>query len=836
LWSSALTAAVLGTLCFLTGEMCVADNPGVRVTMGGHMRAVSGRWALLKAVVRNSNDVDAESVAIVIPQNGADLQFAARVVTPANTMREFQWPVWIPVQNGPSLELDYIVMDGSEEEGVIQRRFGEEAIRSFGVPNPAHASPQSGGFGGWLTVRGETRHDNEMIAHFLATNRIEMGLGSMIREFAPEVIDGYPEGLDSLDQLVISTSELTSIPEACEAVGLWIQRGGQAVVMVDQTGTEVVSALLGDGFPLSLIDTTTTNSIDLVSHLKNSGPADDAAAETLQRTFDEPVTLVRAIVESGTTLWSADGWPVAVELPLGKGRVFLTFLSAEAFLIPGDSESQSYSVAANGHYIRESVFGPAPQDPLVEESVLVEAGVSRIGYEVPTRSLAAVITLGFSCVLLVGGVLAVRRFQAESLIWVVPLLALLASVPAAIKGIASRNVAPATTITQDIVEVAPGQTSLAITGLSTFYQPEPQSVDIRLSQYSILGVGTHQSSVSERMVWSDRGEGVWKNPEQPAGILHYPVRSVLQLNEPSRALATFDENGLTGTLTNSDQFQPEDCIVAGLSPDYMSAAFAAGDSFRATADDMLPHGVFSQESLLSDEEVRRGNVYNSLFRLRSNSPAFPQTPSLLFWSSHLKASAIESEQSARQESSVLLIQPIQLTAPAANTAFVIPATFLPYQAVQDAEGGVSAAYGNRRRVWQRRKSAGTTLLEFTVPKVCQPFVGESVSVDLRISAGSREVSLLGGPRDNLQKFESLESPVGLFHVDYPAELLQATAETGKIYLQIEIGDVSIADEGDVTQKERDDFWEVDRVMMTARGTRVPERSNSLSSPNARTTE
>ena len=325
--------------------------------------------------------------------------------------------------------------------------------RGFAVVNPEARNGQTVGYRGLLTSFDESRRDLRGLEAVIDILRDEAHFEKMGITFTASDLDGYPEALECLEQLLITSQRLHHFPEACDAIRVWIQRGGRMWLFLDQTGMETAHALLGDALPLTRIDETSSNVMKLEIEPAASGQSSSEGA--LIREFAEPVRLVRVIADGGRTLWSVDGWPAVVELPFGNGTVFVTTISPEVFAQIDDNR-MSFPCArqiANG-MIRVSEK-PSP----VSEERLGFAAAGSIGYEVPSRLFAAAVMLAFVASLLTTGIVLLRKDRTAWLLWGIPLLAFVCAVPAVWVGGRSRSVAPPTAIHQRVAAVVAGQTN-----------------------------------------------------------------------------------------------------------------------------------------------------------------------------------------------------------------------------------------------------------------------------------------------------------------------------------------------------------------------------------------
>lgn len=811
---------------FICGPVCcavflcvsgasVADDIGIRIGPGGAERMVRGKWGIVKALLSNKSDLDKEVLAVVIPEYGNGMQYSRRVIIPSKTHRICQWPVLIPEHETSVFNFEYLLFDDAEGEGPVKREFGEQITRDFSVINPETRTQKRVGYRGLLVSDHETERDRYYMNALADTLRIEAGYERMGLTLRPDHIDGYPESLESMEQLLISSRTLHHYPDVCDAVRVWTQRGGRTWLLLDQTGMDTVHALLGDALSLTRIDETSMNSVKLEINPEES--LQRHRQREVVREFDEPVRLVRVVVEGGSTIWSIDGWPAVIELQMGLGKVIVTTISPEVFVqIKGGRKTLPCA-----NHIAAALFQNMKTEPRISDEKLGLAAAGYIGYSVPSRGFAGIVMLGFAGLLSVAGFLLLSRDQAASMLWTIPLLALLCAAPAAWIGSRSRSVAPPTAVQQQLIHHVKGQSTLAADGLTSIFQPSPAELSIRMKDFSLLIPSDLTSEVSDRrIVWTDRGEAEWFNLSQPAGVRNYKTRTLRRLERPGKINATFDGNGLTGLIDLSDDIVPTDAILAGTSADRMLAHVENDGTFRVGPEDLLASTEYVSGTILSDVQKRHASIYAGLFSIEKQDVAYPSELTLLYWTRQLKPPITVGDESTRQEGSVLITQPIRLQPPPVNEQITIPTTLLPYRVVIDERGGMSGAYSNRNRTWQQREQAGRPLLEFRIPDVCQPFHASGATLDIRISAGSRQVSVFLGSQQDPKLLETLSSPAGLVTLDVPAEHLNPAVAGGSVFVRMEIGEADLGEDATATVSERDDYWSIDRVLLTLRGART----------------
>ncbi|MCA9050954.1 MAG: hypothetical protein KDA89_19590, partial [Planctomycetaceae bacterium] len=790
------------------------DQIHISVAAGGPNRYMRNRWGLVQGTFRNKSDTEQEVLAVVIPKNSGGIQYARRVRVPPNSRRTCQWPVLVPDVPARTFDFEYLTFRDSDGTGAVDRALGEEVVRSFTVLNPETRNVETSGYRGLIVSGDESEHDRSYLEILLDTLRAEVRSDPMALTIDAETLDGYPEALECLDQLVITSRNLHERSDACDAIRVWTQRGGRTWLCVDQTGSDTVRALLGDALPLTIVDETTLNHVEM--KIAPSAP-ERHTERSVTRDFPNPVRLVRAIAERGETHWTVDDWPIVVELPFGNGTFLLTFMSPEVYVqVEGGRRTLPCAVQ-----ISECLFRSSGGDSLIQQTVLADAAASQIGYSVPSRSFAAVVMLSFVVLMTVAGLRLYRQDAATRLSWIIPALSVLCAVPAVWSGHRSRNVAPSTAVDQLVMTSVDGQTVLAADGLTSVYQPAPTSLSVQMNDYAIMMPDTTADSGEgiRRIVWTDLGQSRWENLSQDAGIRNFQVRSLTRLETPEAVKAVLTERGLTGQLTGTDPRGISDPLLAGEAPDRAAVILHPDGSFTSSQKDVLAPNEFVTGTILSDAQKRHSRVYEELFRTKGRDYMFPDRPALMFWTASPSGSVGIGESQTQRIGTSLVIRNIELTPPAADTPITIPATLLPLKSVRNADGGVGLAFSNRHREWLQQEAASTTLLEVRLPEVCLPFDADAGEITLRISAGSRKVRLLCGRRTAPTEVATLDSPAGLFTLPLTSEHLTGLSEDGLLYILLEVGAAEVEEEEEMGVRE--DHWRVERLLVSLHGQRRP---------------
>lgn len=784
-----------------------------RVTSGGFERYKGKRWGLLRGHFENKTD-EVETVTSLAHQvGGKQHQYGRRIVLPPQSIRTSQWPMYVNSADGRAFEFEYMSVAGDAGRETINRRSHGEMLDSFVISAIGQENGQS--VGSCMTVFSDDSSSREVTFSddLLSSLRRAAQQPPKLIAVIEDEIGIHPEALNTVDQMIICSSQLHRYPDACRAIRHWVERGGRVIISINAMGEDSAKAVLGDALPFTVVDSTSLMDLEFKHHVDTGGLRKEADL-SYSRSFPEPVPMTRIILQKGATIWSANGWPMLVEQEVGRGRVYLSTASAEVYM----EGLQSHIPAPTTAQILEDAFMTELPPPLLAQQDMAEIAHSEIGYEIPRRSFPLMVLSAFLLLLALLGWWMIRRDRHSWLTVAAPLLAVCAAVPGLALGLAVRTAAPPTLLETRVVHAAGGQTALVADGVATVYQPEANDIGLTMTNSAtIRNFDDTPADTRHRFVWTDVGTHEWSDFHQPAGISDYELNSTVQLPSPLTIKGRLDADGLQLEISNADILKPEDAILASRSPDIM-AVRQDGAVWRSGVADILLQGEISNETLLTELQVQRKKLYRTIFNHADRLKAFPNELSVLFWTRQLPSS-INTTSELRRQSSTLMVVPVDLSPPDVGQRVVLPPVLLPYSTIANESGGVSSAFFNRRRNWIEVSKGVSTVLKFALPEACHPFQFESANVSLRIRAGSREVSVFSGSPGDWTELDSLTSPVGTFDFDLPVSALNDASRTA-IYLKIDVGDSKLDEDEDPTKfGDQDNYWKIERVLMSATGSR-----------------
>ncbi len=797
------------------------EPAGVRafVHTGGIGRYLEGRWGVVKATITNEAEGPEQTNVIVTPPGSTGVQYSRRITVPGKSSIESTWPVFVPDAGKTDGMFQYISAP-DEEKGVVRRLQHEEMVATFG----GIIQPASPGFTGWLSNPDAEHLQTTAISDFLRAMRFESAArDTTLISVIVEELNGNAECLDPLNQLAVSSRELGNYPNVCDSIRLWMQRGGRLLIMLDQTGPEAAELLLGDALPVTVVGEASTNKV--VLNLNPEYRTDSFRVREVTREFDEPIHYLRVVADAGEAIWTVDGWPVAIRIPYGEGFAVVTTIAPEVFfqgrMRNSDAEAAHEPIASMRRF-HETLF-IQPESRLLKQEHVIQQAAAQIGYQIPSRTFATLLTVGFPVLLLVTGLFLWKRQKGEWLIWVLPLISIAVSIPAVTQAMSIRSVAPETVIQTQMVQAVPGQTRLVADGFATTYMPDADLLKISAREGAIVNLAVDPANMAyRRLVWQGNDHNEWLNVRQSAGISSFAIRNSREFSSPLRAVGTFDEQGLKGRLVAADLSNLRDAILAGRTPDRMSVQLTGDGEFRCDATAVLTPDQFFTSSLLDDQQRQHALVYADLFKTNRGLEAFPEQPSILYWADATGSPIEVGSEGSRRLESLLVVQPLEIEAPDEGASITIPPALLPFRTLADDTGSFSSIYDSSRRFWDLsgRETAGKIRAQFEIPSVCLPFEPTKATLQLKIRAGSRKVRVLCGNPEQLTLVQELSSPVNVFDFVLPTEQIKASARDGKVIVQVEVSELIATAQPGEAIGEQDDSWVVERLLLTLSGSKT----------------
>lgn len=778
-----------------------------------------GRWGAAAVQLVNPADSPVEVLSVLNFKENSNIQFGRRVSIPARARRLTWFPIRVP-ESAPAnknvWEVQSFLFDvTTPSETPIPAKFGQMQIENILPLDRGQA----------LTGLIVDDEHEDTLRELIWAVRLARNYRKTFSIINVRRLPQTVECLDAMDQLVIATDHVFKDAAACTAIRQWLHRGGQLWVLLDLVDPELISRLAGDACQVSVVDRIDYTRLQFHSHdTRGKRPSGE------ERRFEHPVAMVRAVFSGFRASHTVDDWPAAAWTKVGRGNLLVTTVGSRAWLrglaggeqLPvkvGDANEGVFVVATDP--LQDIAFEflaerePPPLEPGDFEKVVLE----QIGYRIAGRGRVGILLGAFSVGLAAIGVFLSRRGSLEHLGWLSPLVVVLTSVSLLAVGRASRESVPKTIAVTQFAETSSFTDEIQVTGLAAAYSPDKSFDSLVGSHGGRLNpkLDVHGGTVI-RMISTDRDKWELHNLVSPAGQQLVPFSNSYRVSHPVTATATFGPVGLYGVIAAGPFEQSADAILALPSGHNMAVQLAERGQFSSGVNDVLAPGQFLSESLLSDEQRRRKEIYQMLFETDDDRP-YPGKPTLLMWAQPLDL-GFGILEGVEQTGSALVSITLDLTPPAPGTQVVIPAPLVSYRAV-GAETAV--AYDYRRRKWSGPFDKGLdTVLRFRIPKQVLPIQLDRVILTIDIKAPSRELQILGQLNGEFVILESRGSPLGKLEFEIDREDVLQINSDGELTLGVNVGDARDGESNRLLDPSEAQTWTIEDLQLELAGKTVAQ--------------
>ncbi len=760
---------------------------------------VPGQWGEFHVRLENGENAPRDLLCTSYFEGQPTLQFGRQVWVPPRSRLSIAHPVRLPPANqieGNRAVVHSLVIEGSSANEVLlksdsgQLRHDRSLLVS---PGDRHSAV----IAGW-NADGAVSQD---VFDLLIASRVNQGLDENVTVIAGHFLPTDETSLSYLDHIVIAEQRLADDLAALSAVRRWLHAGGRLWIMLDRTDPVILERLFGDEFRGYVVDRVglTSVRIDVVaSHLvPDAGPREPVHYET-------PVELARIVASGMEVRNTVNGWPAALSMDYGQGRVLITTLGPRGWMksavSAADGTSETPPAEPNSEF---TVLSPmeelaayvlAKRDPVpILPDDLESIAQEYVAYDVPTFGLIAGTMGGFLALLAAIGVWLWKRERLEYFGWSGSLLAVLFGALLIGRGLTNRYGIPPTAASEQLAQAISGTDDVRTYGVTAVYRTEGSASPIRTSQGGELWpdmTGTEGST--RRMVTTDLDAFHWEGLPQPAGLRVYPHATSRSFSDRIAARVTIDDRGVVGRFSGLSS-AGEDAILA-TREGRVDVTLESDGRFRADADDVLEPDQYLDAAFLGDVQDRRRRILQKLFENRSWTNTLEQ-PLVMTWVDDWDPGFDFGEGLSRQGDTLLAV-PLEISRPPTGTSMVIPAPLLSFSSCPPPDGSTSSGFwDDASREWQERSRPSTTWLSFQVPRGLLPSRATKARVDVDVSGLMGRLEILGARNGEVVSLQSVTDPVGTlsFEIDDPDVL--TISDDGGLILGIRAG-VPTQTEGD----------------------------------------
>lgn len=756
---------------------------------------VPGRWSQLPFQVTNNRETTFVGLCSISMGGQQSLRFARRVVVPARATITSWQPVLIPSDVAPTVgqqkiqEVEFraalFETTGAGDQligdsnGRLQIQDDVWLARPGPVTGLVDAPPVAPSTDYFQAI---TPYDS------VVTPRVQGNLLHNLVTFRDTLLPGGEESLDGYDHLIIADDSPLQSPSRLDAVRRWLFGGGHLWVMLNQVNPSVLSSILGDTYNATIIDRVGLTHFDL-----QAGPGRPPIGEQ-PFDLDYPVELIRMLVEDVDVEITVDGWPAAYSRACGDGRLFVTTLGLDAWVRPRTREDVPPAAGWNWQTAfvpRESlmewtrpIFEPRARSKL-DPKVLEAQARESIGYSIPSRTLVVGILGAFAVALMIAGWWLLRTGEAQRLALIGPAVAISVSLLLMGVGRLHRSMPSMTAISQ-YVQPIPGTNDVRAFGSTAMLISEPEALELSgTSGGWLMPEMSGQEATTRRLVWSGIDCWTWENVNPPAGVQTASFYSAGHSDSQTFATATYDADGVSGSLHLPEALTPSDAIL--VTPQGRMAVTLREDrTFHAMSTDVLAPGEFLSASVLSDQQADRLKVLAALLEDQADQQALVSRPMLYFWTPPWDL-GVHYPPSEMQTGAALVAMPLAIERPPAGQ-FVIPSPFLPYREIQGADGKLpQGVYDVRDRQWQELSRPSATTLRFQLPDGLTPLSLNRATLTVRVTGPMKQLVVSGVNKGRHTPIETWSDPAGMLTTSWQDPEYLQLDEAGGLHLHIAIG-------------------------------------------------
>ena len=235
-------------------------------------------------------------------------------------------------------------------------------------------------------------------------------------------------------------------------------------------------------------------------------------------------------------------------------------------------------------------------------------------------------------------------------------------------------------------------------GLAAFYHHRTVGLPLGVRGGLVEPVSHAQSAgTTKRLVWDDNGWSQWQNLSLRSGsvqLARFDKTTVLPATVSARG--HFGPDGFQGRLTPGPLDRIADAVVAVPPAPALAVSMDDDGNFLSGVDQVLPPGEYLANALLSDEQRRRQQVFRGLLD-PADRIAYPNTPTLFFWSEPLEL-GLQFPREMRQSHSAVVGVPLLIEQSLPGTQFVVPSSFIRVESVLGRQGRSRRLQAAHRRV------------------------------------------------------------------------------------------------------------------------------------------
>lgn len=766
----------------------------VRFSLESHSKLsaypfVPDQWCNLHLRLENGGNLSHDLLCTSYFETDTSLQYGRQIWLPPHARLTLPHPALVPhvaSDKAASINISSLVIErAAGAEVLLKSESGQlRHDRSMLLTQPSRITGIVYGSSGVSEVPQD-------VMDLVIGCRAVQKLTNKVTILADDFLPSDETTLRYLDHLVIADNRLTDDYAALAAVRRWLHGGGRLWVMLDRVNQEFLERLLGDDFEGHVADRVglTAVRVDVAPSLRYP---DGESGEVLN--FDEPVDMARLVVTGMKVSNTVDGWPAALSMPYGEGRLSITTLGPRAWIKPTPPGMfPANSPLANTAYVPRTPMEELStsllanrESPLLMSDDFESLAREYISYKIPNWSLIAGMMSGFLATLLVVGGVLWRLQRLEHFGWSGSLLAALVGLAFLGIGQANRRGVPSTESTVQLAQVISGTDDVRSQGAVAVYRPEPSPAPIQTNHGGLIEIDAKGAEgATRRMITTDLQSFYWDGLPQPSGLRLYSESTSNANPRRYEAHATLNAQGLSGRFAGSIGAGEDVMLTTQFGR--VGLKKSADGTWSGGIEEILAPNQYIAASFLGAEQERRLRILEKLFASKTWKK-LQQRPQLLVWLKDGPQGFLFGD-GLTQQGQTLLVLPAELTRPATGTEMLIPAPLISYSTRRPPDGSLPAGCWDDNLVeWQKRSGHCTTWLSFQIPRTLLPAKAIKGRLEVKVSGAIDRFEILGLRDGALVRLQEVNNPVGTVQVEIADASMMDISSDGELTLGITAGD------------------------------------------------
>ncbi|MBC7853198.1 MAG: hypothetical protein IAF94_07160, partial [Pirellulaceae bacterium] len=292
------------------------------------------RWGTVQLQFTNLDNEPRELLAVTFMVKDRSLQFGRKAWVPARTRLTLDHPIRFPPaeEGAKGFDILTLLLDPRQEnEAILRGGLGQMQLggrlRLAEVPATAILNLREG-----LRDDSMLEEIRDLPYELVVACKSSEMLGRSMAQINASILPATPEAYDSIDQIIVADNRLTHDGPAMTAIRRWLFGGGTLWVMLDRVDPRVLELLLGEEFPCQVVDRVELTTVRIEPTSRKGG------GDISQREYDQAIGMVRVLTSHVEVACTVDGWPAAFWKTCGKGKLLVTTLAADGWMIQGLSE------------------------------------------------------------------------------------------------------------------------------------------------------------------------------------------------------------------------------------------------------------------------------------------------------------------------------------------------------------------------------------------------------------------------------------------------------------------------------------------------------------------